>query len=68
MSDEDDLAYRLSSARKHKESRRNFESRPSPLITFAELFEQALLLQDHSSSQRQAKIYFDSNDEYVREE
>ena len=42
--------------------------RPPPLITFAELFEQALLLQHQRNSQRTVKIYFDSNDEYVREE
>ena len=43
-------------------------ARPPPLITVAELFEQAFLLHTDANSQRNVKIYFDSNDEYVREE
>ena len=70
MSDDDDLNYRLSNDRKRRGLQRRSPGvvRPPPLITFAELFEQALLLHQHRNSQRNVKIYFDSNDEYVREE
>ena len=43
-------------------------ARPPPLITVAELFEQAFLLNSDANAQRNVKIYFDSNDEFVREE
>ena len=66
--DEDDLNYRLSNDRKRRGLRNRGFERPPPLITFCELFEQALLLQQHSMMRRNVKIYFDSNDEYVREE
>lgn len=69
LSDDDDLNYRLSTEQSKRRGRRGGLGgavRPAPLITFAELFEQALLLSQYRNSQRNVKIYFDSNDEYVR--
>ena len=71
MSDEDDFNYRLSTEQRKRTFRRGGLGgavRPPPLITIVELFEQALLLQQQRNSQRSVKIYFDSNDEYVRQE
>ena len=73
LSDEeyDDLDYRLSTERRRRAmQRRGMGSavRPIPLITFAELYEQAFLLHSQRNAQRNIKIYFDSNDEFVREE
>ena len=68
--EEEDLNEQLFNARERRGARRNVISsqRSPPLITFAELFEQALYLQHQRLSQRKAKIYFDANDEYFREE
>ena len=68
FSDEEDLDYRMSEARRKKGKRRPVAERPPPLITFAELYEQAVALQQQRLAQRNVKIYFDANDEYVREE
>ena len=67
--EEDDLDYRMSNDRRRK-ARRGLGAavRPPPLITVAELFEQAFLLNSDAKAQRNVKIYFDSNDEFVREE
>jgi hypothetical protein len=53
----------------NKQKRRGHKSayRSPPLITFAELFEQALAIHQHRNSLRKVKIYFDSNDEFVTE-
>lgn len=73
MSDDDDLDYRMSIERKRR-ARRNMGSTadsartPMTLITFAELFEQAFFLHQQRLAQRNVKIYFDSNDEFVRQE
>jgi len=48
--------------------RRNFVDRAPPLITFNELYEHALSLEQQRGSKITSKIYFDANDEYVREE
>lgn len=48
--------------------RRRFAQRSMPLITFGELYEHALMLDTTRKSKLITKIYFDSNDEYVREE
>ena len=68
--EEEDLNEQLFNARQRRSARRNVISsqRSPPLITFAELFEQALYLQHQRLSQRKARIYFDANDEYYREE
>ena len=68
--EEEDLNEQLFNARERRSHRRNVISsqRSPPLITFAELFEQALYLQHQRLTQRKAKIYFDANDEYYREE
>jgi len=70
LSDDDDLNFRLSTDRKRRGLQRKGlgAERPPPLITFSELFEQALLMEQQSMMRRNVKIYFDSNDEYVREE
>ncbi len=56
------------SAAKRSSLRKGATPRPPPLITFAELFEQALNLERQRTSFRTVKIYFDSNDEFVKEE
>lgn len=74
MSDDDDLDYRMSIERKRRARRRNMAGgsttdsprTPMTLITFAELFEQAFFLHQQRLAQRNVKIYFDSNDEFVR--
>ena len=69
LSDDEDFSLRFSDDRRQRNlQRRASARRPPPLITFAELFEQALLLQQHRNSQRKVRIYFDSNDEFVSEE
>lgn len=65
MSEEEEEDYR--SAGKKRLARRGSQRAP-PLLTFAELYEQALLLDKMRTSQRKVKIYFDSNDEFVRED
>ena len=66
---EEDFDYRLAYERKNRRRGKGINAhRPPPLITFAELFEHALQFHQHVSAQRKVKIYFDSNDEFVREE
>ena len=68
MSDDDDLDYRVRKDRKRRMMRgRSDATSPRPsVITFVELFEQAFFLQQQRLAQRNVKIYFDSNDEFVR--
>ena len=42
--------------------------RDPPLITYAELYEQARLLDEQRKKQRNSRIFFDANDEYIRAE
>ena len=63
LSEEDD--YRQAGKRLLK---RCPGKRAPPLITVAELFEQAMMLEQQRNSQRKVRIYFDSNDEFVKED
>ena len=67
LSDDDYSRYE-SSKRRRLRNRAAAAIRPPPVITFAELYEQALSMHKQRESQRKVKIYFDHNDEFVREE
>lgn len=71
MSDEDDLDYRVRKDRKRRSAAgmrggSDTASQRPTIITFVELFEQAFFLHQQRLAQRNVKIYFDSNDEFVR--
>lgn len=61
-----DLEDYRNAAKQRLKKRRS--QRAPPLITFAELYEQALQLDLERATQLKVKVYFDSNDEFVRED
>ena len=73
-SDGEDYAYLsededyLNAGKRRLKRRTAAARRVPPLITFAELYEQALLLDEQRKKQRNSRIFFDANDEYIRAE
>ena len=58
----------MNAGRRRLKRRSAAARRVPPLITFAELYEQALLLDEQRKRQRNSRIFFDANDEYIRAE
>ena len=73
-SDGEDYAYLsededyLNAGKRRLKRRTAAARRVPPLITFAELYEQALVLDEQRKKQRNSRIFFDANDEYIRAE
>ena len=65
LSDDEDY---LNAGKRRLKRRTAAARRVPPLITFAELYEQALLLDEQRKKQRNSRIFFDANDEYIRAE